>query len=263
MRMNFKDNTDIVKSPEGCFKQDVINGYGLSKVEADVLWDYVIKFVKEHYQDSRFDNQIIFYAVSAGEPAGKPVKDCKLIPVRLTLYSYLDKKVKQRLGIYQLREHLAIRLSKEAYRQGALLSQTDPADILIVDKSTIKRIVRKLKRCGASIATRGEIKDIGPGASHKTKIIELLLKRYQPTEVSIKTGHSLSSVTRYFENFNKVSCLYDKGYSIIQIRHLTGISEKVAQEYVQIYSSYKALDDYQDRLEEIKGYISNKKGALL
>jgi hypothetical protein len=75
MRINFNDNTDMVKSPEGCFKQDVIDGYGLSKVEADVLWDYVIKFVKEHYQDSRFDNQTIFYAVSAGEPAGKSVKE--------------------------------------------------------------------------------------------------------------------------------------------------------------------------------------------
>ena len=261
--MNVNNNTDMVKSPEGCFKQNVIDGYGLSKVEADVLWDYVLKFVKEHYQDSRFDNQIIFYAVSADEPAGKPVKDRKLIPVRLILYSYSDKKIKQRFGIYNLREHLAVRLSREAYSQGALLSQTDLADILIVDKSTIKRIVRKLKRSGASITTRGEIKDIGPGASHKARIIELLLKRYQPTEVSMKTGHSLSSITRYLENFNKVSYLYDKGYSIIQIRHLTGISEKVAQEYAQIYSRYKGLDDYQDRLEEIKGYISSKKGALL
>ena len=60
MAINIKDTVDIVKSPEGCFKKNVIDGYGLSKVEADVLWDYVIKFVKEPYQDSRFDNQIIF-----------------------------------------------------------------------------------------------------------------------------------------------------------------------------------------------------------
>ena len=60
MAINIKDTVDIVKSPEGCFKKNLIDGYGLSKVEADVLWDYVIKFVKEPYQDSRFDNQIIF-----------------------------------------------------------------------------------------------------------------------------------------------------------------------------------------------------------
>lgn len=31
--MNIDDNTDIVKSPESCFKQNVIDGYGLSKVK--------------------------------------------------------------------------------------------------------------------------------------------------------------------------------------------------------------------------------------
>ena len=46
MTININDNIGIVKSPE-------------FTVEADVLWDYVINFVKEHYQDSRFDNQII------------------------------------------------------------------------------------------------------------------------------------------------------------------------------------------------------------
>lgn len=98
--------------------------------------------------------------------------------MRLTLYSYSDKKIKQRFGIYKLREHLAVRFLREVYSQGALISQTDLADILIVDKSTIKGIVRKLKRNGASIATRCEIKDIGLGVPHKAGIVKLFLKRY-------------------------------------------------------------------------------------
>lgn len=253
----------IVKSPEGCFKQDVVDGYGLSRVEADVLWDYVANFVKEHYLACRFDNQIIFYAVSLEEPAGKPVKDCKLIPVNLTLYSHRDWKIKAKLGIPALREYLAARLSKEAYNQGGLLSQTDLADILIVDKSTVKRIVKRIKARGGSIPTRGEIKDIGPGISHKARIIELLLKRYQPIEVALKTKHSITSITRYFENFIKVSYLYDEGFSIVKIRHLTGTSEKVVGEYIKIYARYKENSDYRERLEEIKGYISTKKGGLV
>ena len=104
----------LVKSPEGCFKRDVIEGYGLSRVEADVLWDYVNNFVKEHYLACRFDNQIIFYAVSADEPAGKPIKDCRLIPVNLTLYRHTDWKIKAKLGIPALRESLVARLSEEA-----------------------------------------------------------------------------------------------------------------------------------------------------
>jgi len=65
----------LLKSPEGFFKRDVIDGYGLSRVETDVLWDYVNNFIKEHYLACRFDNQVVFYAVSAAEPAGKPIKE--------------------------------------------------------------------------------------------------------------------------------------------------------------------------------------------
>ena len=249
----------LVKSPEGCFKRDVIDGYGLSRVEADVLWDYVSNFVKEHYLACRFDNQIIFYAVSADEPAGKPIKDCRIIPVNLTLYRHADWK----LGIPALRESLVARLSEEAHHQGGLLSQGDLAEILIVDKSTVKRIVKRIKARGDSIPTRGEIKDIGPGVSHKARIIELLLKRYQPTEVALKTKHSLSSVTRYFENFIKVLYLDDQGFSLVKIRHLTGTSEKVVGEYLKIYTRCKENEDYTERLEEIKGYLSSKKRGLL
>ena len=109
----------------------------------------------------------------ADEPAGKPIKDCRIIPVNLTLYRHTDWKIKAKLGIPALREYLAARLSEEAHHQGGLLSQADLVEILIVDKSTVKRIVKRIKARGGSIPTRGEIKDIGPGISHKARIIEL------------------------------------------------------------------------------------------
>jgi DNA-binding CsgD family transcriptional regulator len=259
MNINIKPYT--VKSPEGMFKQDVIFGYGLSRVEAEALWDYVKNFVKEHYLACRFDNQIIFYAVSADEPAGKPVKDCKLIPVKLTLYSHLDRKIKDKLGIVALREYIAKRLAREAYKQGGLLSQADISDILILDRSTVKRIVARIKKKGDAIPTRGEIKDIGPGLSHKARIVELLLKRYQPTEVALKTKHGIGSITRYFENFIKVAYLYDEGFGPLKIRYLSGISEKVVGEYIELYDRFRKEPFYTDTIEEIKGYIAGKKGG--
>ena len=69
--MTINIDNHLVKSPEGCFKRDIIDGYGLSRVEADVLWNYVNDFVKEHYLACRFDNQIIFYAVLSGRTGGK------------------------------------------------------------------------------------------------------------------------------------------------------------------------------------------------
>lgn len=261
--MNINIKPYAVKSPEGMFKQDVISGYGLSRVEAEALWDYVNNFVKEHYLACRFDNQIIFYAVSVVEPAGKPIKDCKLIPVKLTLYSHLDRKVRDSLGIVALREHIAKRLAREAYQQGGLLSQEDLAGVLIMDRSTVKRIVARIKKKGGAIPTRGEIKDIGPGLSHKARIVELLLKRYQPTEVVIKTKHSIGSITRYFENFIKVVYLYDEGFDPLKIRHLSGISEKVVGEYITLYDRFRKKPFYLETIEEIKGYICTKKGGSL
>jgi len=35
------------------------------------------------------------------------------------------------------------------------------------------------------------------------------------------------------------------------------------KEYIEIYVKYSTLDDYKDKLEEIKSYILAKKGALL
>jgi len=261
--MTISISNHLLKSPEGCFKRDIIDSYGLSKVEAQVLWVYVKNFVKEHYLANRFDNQIIFYAVSLVEPAGKPIKDCRLVPVHLTLYCQRDLEIKAKQGITALREALVLRLSQEAHQQGGLLSQTDLAQILMVDLSTVKRIIKRIKHKGVSIPTRGEIKDIGPGLSHKARIIELLLKRYQPTVVALKTRHSLSSIDRYFDSFCKVSYLSDEGFSRIKIGHLTGISEKVIGEYLNLYSYYQQEEDYRERLKEIKGYLSSKKGGLL
>lgn len=89
--------------------------------------------------------------VSADEPAGKPIKDCRLVPVNLTLYRRTDRKIKANLGIPALREYLAAKLSEEAHHQGGLLSQADLAEILIVDESTVKGIVKRTKARGGSI----------------------------------------------------------------------------------------------------------------
>lgn len=58
---------------------------------------------------------------------GKPIKECRLVPVNLTLYCHADHKIKAKLGIPAIREYLAARLLEEAYYRGSLLSQTNLA----------------------------------------------------------------------------------------------------------------------------------------
>jgi len=80
---------------------------------------------------------------------------------------------------------LLARLFEKAHHQGGLFSQTDLYEILIVDKSTIKRIVKRIKARGDSIPTRGEIKDIGSGIYRKARIIEPL----RLDALSLKTSY--------------------------------------------------------------------------
>ena len=255
------DKENICKSPEGMLKQELVSYYGMSSAEADILWERIYTFVKEHYQNCRFDNQIIRYTVSADEPAGKPIKYCKLVPVKITVLKPSDKKIRTRSGTSHLREVLIARFSNEAYSQGGLLSQEDLAEILFVDTRTIKRAVARLKSKGIEVPTRGQIKDIGPGLSHKAKIVELALKGYTATEIAFKTRHSLTSIARYIDNFIKVVYLLEKSFPLIKIARITKISEKVAAEYRDLYARYIKDLSLKERIGELQGYISTKKGG--
>ncbi len=256
----YLEKKNVSKSPEGMLKAELVNYYGLSAAEADILWERLENFVKEHFENCIFDNQTIRYAVSADEPAGKPIKFCRLVPVTLTLFKPSDKKAKKK-GAVHLKEVLVERFSNEAYHQGGLLSQEDLAEILFVDTRTIKRITSRLNAKGIEVPTRGFVKDIGPTVSHKAKIVELALKRYPATDIAFKTRHSLTSIGRYIDNFIKVCYLLKKDFGIAKISAVAKISEKVAREYQSLYLGYLEDSCLKERLEELSGYIGAKKGG--
>jgi DNA-binding MarR family transcriptional regulator len=255
------EKTNISKSPEGMLKAELVNYYGLSNAESDILWERLENFVKEHFENCIFDNQTIRYAVSKDEPAGKPIKYCKLVPVKITLVKPSDKKIREKKGPLHLREVLSLRFANEAYSQGGLFSQEDLAEILFVNTRTVKRIISRLKAKGIDVPTRGLVKDIGPTISHKAKIVELALKRYTSTEIAFKTRHSLTSIARYIENFIKVVYLFEKDFTLAKISRITKISEKVAAEYRSLYEKYIKNSCLKERLDELSGYIGSKKGG--
>ena len=45
--------------------------------------------------------------------------------------------------------------------------------------------------------TRGQIRDIGPGVSHKARVVQLYLWGLQFTEIERRTRHSEDSIRRY------------------------------------------------------------------
>jgi hypothetical protein len=162
-----------------------------------------------------------------------------------------DLSVQKRFGLSGLRRFRLLRMTEEAMDQGGVLTQEDLARLLHVGVRTIRRDVDALRSGGYWVPTRGTVKEIGRGQSHKAKIVEMYLRRMTYTEIVRRTRHAPSSVKRYVETFGRVVVLWEKGIQDAgEIGYVVGISERLAGEYLGLRARYDR-EEYRDRLEEI------------
>lgn len=201
--------------------------------------------------------------------SGKSLSELKKVEVILTLDAKDDDlDVLSKYGRTRLREIRILRIAEEALDQGGILTQEDLSRTLAVDVRTIKRDIARLRRAGYLVHTRGCVKGIGRGKSHKVVIVELYLQRYTYTEISRKTRHSPFAIKRYLTTFARIINLTKRGISSEEIAFLLGISSHLTEEYLKLYQRYN-LPQYQDRIEDISSLssslpkVSLKKGAIL
>jgi hypothetical protein len=79
------------------------------------------------------------------------------------------------------------------------------------------------------------VKDIGRGVSHKTCIVRDWLTGYTFSEIKKRRWHTLCSIERYCMDFQRVARLHAHGLSVGEIRVSTGLSERLVQEYLDLY----------------------------
>lgn len=190
--------------------------------------------------------------VSAAEPSGKPLAAMKKVGVVVTVDGGLeDLEVLKQFGILGQRRSRLLRMTEEAVDQGGVLTQEDLARLCQSDVRTIRRDLVALRGDGHWVPTRGALKEIGPGQSHKAKIVEMYLKRMTYSEIVRRARHAASSVKRYVETFGRVVVLWEKGVREPgEIGFVVGISERLAREYLALRGRYDT-EEHRDRLEEI------------
>jgi len=184
---------------------------------------------------AREDGQIVCHFPRATEPAGKPLKDCEYIAVRLTIYAAGDAEFLAERGPKAFRRHRLKRICDEALAQGGPASQEDLAVLLGCHRSTIIRDIAEMKAQGSQVVTRGDITDQGRGISHKRPILKMYLLGYPPSEVARRTNHTLESVEGYIEPFFRVACLRSEGKGLGAICRLTKLSRSLVEEYLAFY----------------------------
>jgi len=228
------------KSAQALFTNHFRERYNYNPAMAEAIFKDTV-FVRTLLDPTtREDGQMIRYFPKATEPAGKPLKDCKYVAVRLTLYAVGDAEFLAEYGPKALRQRKLQRICDEAVAQGAPATQEDLTVLLGCHRSTIIRDIAEIKAGGIEVVTRGDVTDQGCGITHKRSILKIYLLGWPPTEVARRTGHSLESVENYIEPFFRVACLHTEGKALGAICRLTQMSRNLVEEYIALYQEFAA-----------------------
>ena len=223
------------KSPEEAIIGQIGRDFNLAPFMARTQFEQMQRYFEQYLGLQRDVGQMTFLAVSADTPPGRSLPDCPRIAITLTLDSPDDLEA-LRLGVAALRRSKIQRLTVEAYEQGALLTQEDLARLLCTSRSTIKRDVAYLRSEDVAVPTRGQIKDIGRGVSHKAQIVSDWLAGYTFSEIQRRRCHGIGSIERYCDDFLRVARLHTHELTVTEIRISTGLSERLIQEYLGLYA---------------------------
>lgn len=237
-------------------KQVAVQGTGLSPWEAKVL----VESIEEvYFRDADLKGvgcgKMRYSCVSGKEGAGKPLADCEMATVTLTMMDPEDDEelpIDRRKGSIARRQRKIVRITDEAREQGGLLTQEDLARLLLSDVRTVRRDIGDLRGRGIEVATRGQQKDIGPGVTHRGKAVQMWLEGKDPADVARAINHSLGAVENYLEKFKRVAYLRRKHFDDYETALTIGISVNSVKTYVEIYESMKHTSFFSSRMDEIE-----------
>lgn len=250
-------------------ENELVRHYGFSPVTARLYHQWLVELAARLGTTSLAPGEMIFLAISAEEGARAKLAEAQHIPVRLRYFTeddalegpYGDSRTK----VSGLKFNRLVRYATEARAQGALLTLPDLAVLMGIHVDAIRRQLAAHPQ--VVVPTRGRVKDIGRGVTHKAEVVELYLQMHTETEIVERTGHTYESVEAYLEEFARVVTLADQGMNAVMIRRVTGRSLALVKAYLELYRRYDQ-PDYYFRLAQLRNvfareeHLAQKKGCL-
>jgi len=224
------------KTPEEAIIEQIGRDFNLAPFMARTQFEQMRRYFEEYLDLEHEIGQMTFMATSGEAPPGRPLKESKRVAITLTVDSEDDLEA-MKDGVGVLRRVKIQRLTREAQEQGALLTQEDLARLLCASRSTIKRDIAQLREEGIDVPTRGQIKDIGRGVSHKSRIVGDWLAGYTYSQIRDRRRHSIHAIERYCTDFQRVVRLHERELDVGEIRVGTGLSERLITEYLALYET--------------------------
>jgi hypothetical protein len=239
------------KDAESAIVARICEDFNLTPVLARAHYEQMARYFAEFGHVALQPGELVYLAVASEEPPGKPIVACRKVQVALELAAPEDREVLRERGLAAMRGQRLARLARQAQVQGGLLTVEDLAYLTCSSMATVKRDLAECRAQEVAVPTRGQIRDIGPGVSHKAQVVQLYLWGLQFTEIERRTRHSEDSIRRYLADFRQIAALYARGASIPEIRAATSRSAAVIGEYVGIYERARREFPAAPRLREL------------
>jgi hypothetical protein len=231
---------------------ELVAAYRFSPVAARLYHQWLTEFVARLETGPLGEGEMVFLAISAAEGTQSRLVEARHVPVRLR-YLVSEDVPDSVHRVSELKFRRLMRYAAEAREQGALLTLPDLAVLLGIHVDAIRRQIDS--HPGVVVPTRGRMRDIGRGVSHKARIVELYLQMYTETEIVDRTGHAYESVEAYLREFARVVTLADQGMNAVMIRRVTGRSLALVEAYLDLYRRYDQ-PDYHFRLAQIRNVFA-------
>lgn len=231
---------------------ELVAAYQFSPVAARLYHRWLMEFTAQLQAGPLGEGEMVFLAISAAEGTQSRLAEARHIPVRLQ-YLVPEDVPNSVHRVSDLKFRRLVRYTAEARAQGALLTLPDLAVLLGIHVDAIRHQIDSHPE--VVVPTRGRIRDIGRGVSHKARIVELYLQMHTETEIVDRTGHAYESIEAYLREFARVVTLADQGMNAVMIRRVTGRSLALVEAYLDLYRRYDR-PDYHFRLAQIRNVFA-------
>ena len=246
------------KTLDARFLKEIEHGLNCSPFEAQAVLG-VVREVYFPFLDEQCvkapPGKITLIAVSADEPAGKPVAECEKQSVCLTIHrGSKDDQILQQHGPAGFRQARIIDIYQEALSHGALLTREDLAyRVFFVSPRTITRDLNILRTANPKlmIPLRSTIHDIGPVLTHRTKIVTLALEGKTMSQICKMMHHSPQAVNNYLSTFTRCAHLKQRDMQVGQIAFLLRRGKGLIQQYLDLITQCESDKNMGYHLEEL------------
>lgn len=246
----------------------LLTRYGFTSLAADLYLEWLGELVARLQAAPAAEGEVVVFAIDEREGARAKLSEAKLVPVRLSFFTehdaLLGPKGVARTRVAEMKFARIERFAKQARAQGALLTLPDLSVLLGMHVDAVRHHIAE--HPDVVVPTRGRMRDIGRGVTHKTWIVELYLQMHSETEIVERTQHAYESVEAYLREFVRVMTLADRGMNAVMIRRVTQRSLSLVNAYLELYDRYDR-PEHHFRLSQLRqaftleDVLNDKKGG--